>query len=150
MPTPIRMTFSTEGLVAVCQIVSRPTMTNDQHREAHQPQEDDGQRGVEAHPVHAMLPLVASGSAIGAAPDSASESRSGFQALLISSATDCAVLCSVSHQPRKASRSFVKRSFAVANSPCGAPSYSIKVDCAMPFAAARPAASIGTVLSSIP
>ena len=39
---------------------------------------------------------------------------------------------------------------SVANRPCGAPSYSTSVAFAMPAAAARPAASIGTVLSSVP
>ena len=51
---------------------------------------------------------------------------------------------------RNESRSRVKRSFAVANRPCGSPSYSSKVELAMPLAAARPAASIGTVLSAVP
>jgi len=36
-----------------------------------------------------------------------------------------------------------------ASNPCGAPSYSINLELAMPFAAARPAASIGKFTGTI-
>ena len=60
------------------------------------------------------------------------------------------IFWTAAQRPRKSSNSWVTRAFSVANRPCGAPSYSTSVACGMAFAAARPAASIGTVLSLVP
>lgn len=51
---------------------------------------------------------------------------------------------------KNARRSFTSWSRCVANKPCGAPSYSSRVELGMAAAAARPVASIGTVLSVVP
>src|SRR6185312_4437023 len=54
------------------------------------------------------------------------------------------------HVARKASRSLVKRLLAVAKRPCGSSSYSMRLLPVILFASARPAASMGTILSAVP
>ncbi len=57
---------------------------------------------------------------------------------------------SASYVFKNRSKSSVSCCWCVTFNPCGAPSYSFNVELEIPFAAGRPLASIGTVLSAVP